>query len=229
VARARAHFDAGNAHYAAARYKEAIQEFQAGYALVPRSSFLVNLGQAYRKLGDLDRAKESYVAYLRSLPEDSPLRDQALRVLAEIEVQRQARGARVQPAEPPPPAPPVFVRKSAPTPAEPPSRAGRWVGVGLIAAGVGLAGAGLVFELRAKAASDELSDLDHRGGVYDPEKDRIGRRDETLGAVLLGAGGLATAAGVTVFLIFGPSDAPMALLPSLAPGGARGLMLKGSF
>ena len=204
VEQARAHFDAGNQHYAAGRYLEAIREFQAGYALVPRPNFLVNLGQAYRKLGDLNRAKESYVAYVRALPQNSALRDQALQVLAEIEVQLQEQKGNtpapspeeLKPAPPPPAALPVVE-----LPARDTAGKTNYLAMGLAGAGVALAGTGLVFQLRAKSASDKLTSLDRQGDPFDPALERRGRRDQRIGIALLGAGGAALATAITLYLL----------------------------
>ena len=226
VEQARAHVEAGNQHYAAGRYLEAIREFQAGYALVPRPNFLVNLGQAYRKLGDLNRAKESYVAYVRALPQNSALRDQALQVLAEIEVQLQEQ----KPSTPSPPS--VEARPDAPviTPApaaDDPARetAGKtnYLAMGVAGAGLALAGTGLVFQLRAKSASDKLTSLDQQGQPFDPALEKRGRRDQRIGITLLGAGGAALATAITLYLL---SDTePEASSYALRPDGL-GLKLR---
>ena len=204
VEQARSHFEAGNQHYAAGRYAEAIRQFQMGYALVPRPNFLVNLGQAYRKLGDLNRAKESYVAYVRALPQNSALRDQALQVLAEIEVQLQEQKSSaptprpdestlVPPLATPPPAVDLPARDSA--------GKTNYLAMSLAGAGVALAGTGLVFQLRAKSASDKLTSLDRQGLPFDPALEKRGRRDQRIGIALMGAGGVALATAITLYLL----------------------------
>lgn len=206
VEQARTHFDAGNEHYAAGRFHEAIRHFQAGYALVPRPNFLVNLGQAFRQVGDLARAKEAYVSYVRALPEKSALRDQALQVLAEIEVQIHERQPATAAGGPSPlrDSPELAVAPPL-APLPPPAADGggnaRWIAVGVGAAGLALAGAGLAFELRAKSASDDLTALAERGLLFDPARERAGERDERIGIGLLAAGGAALAAGVLVFVL----------------------------
>jgi tetratricopeptide (TPR) repeat protein len=216
LAEARIHFEAGTDHYAAGRYDEAIRRFQAGYALVPRPNFLVNIGQSYRKLGNLVRAKEAYVAYVRALPEKSALRDQALQVLAEIEVQLQDQSGSSRPgtaitglhpeAQPtstailPPPAPPA-----------PPSKLGPWLGIGVGGAGLALVATGVGFQMRAKAASDSLASASRRGDPFDPAEERAGKRAEKIGNGLFAAGGAVMAAGLLLFLVIdaaaGPSTA----------------------
>jgi hypothetical protein len=108
VARARTHFQAGRALYDLGNYTDAIREFSAGYQLVPKPQFLINLGQSYRKLGDLERARDMYKRFLADTPPDDPDRGQAKLVLADIEKQIAARPP--QPiseskSPPPPPAP----------------------------------------------------------------------------------------------------------------------------
>jgi tetratricopeptide (TPR) repeat protein len=220
---ARAEFEAGNHFYAAGRFHDAIRHFQAGYALVPRPNFLVNLGQAYRKLGDLPRAKEAYVAYVRALPENSALRDQALQVLAEIEVQLQEQKGATGPsigAEPPS----VLDPATAPVPPLPPPpadtglRRGTVLALSLAGAGVALGGTGVFFQLRAKSASDELSRLNN-GGTYDPDLQERGRRDQRLGIGFMAAGGTAVVAALILYFVLDEPDGAARAAMSVGPAG----------
>ena len=97
-ARARAHYEVGLGMYHLGNYRDAAREFSAGYELSPRPQFLINLGQAYRKLQDLDRALEMFHKYLETAPADSPDRKQVRALIDEVERERAA-------APPPPPAP----------------------------------------------------------------------------------------------------------------------------
>jgi tetratricopeptide (TPR) repeat protein len=202
LAEAREHFDAGTRNYAAGRYEDAIKDFQAGYALVPRPNFLVNIGQAYRKLGNLERAKEAYLAYVRALPENSAWRDQAMQVLAEIEVQLQDRAARGGAAP--------AAATSRPTAAAPATKtelppaatpAGAWLGLGVAGAGLALVATGAVFQLRAKNASDSLAEASRMGQPFDPDREQVGKRSQRVGNGLLAAGGAVMAAGLLLFLV----------------------------
>jgi tetratricopeptide (TPR) repeat protein len=205
-AQARVHFDAGTDHYAAGRYEDAIRSFQAGYSLVPRPNFLVNIGQAYRKLGDLVRAKEAYVAYVRALPENSAIRDQALQVLAEIEVQLhdgKPSPTRTELApgwdqNPPAVRPPALV---SPPPASPSSRTAAWLGLGFGGAGLALVATGVGFQMRAKSASDSLADASRQGQSFDASEERAGKRAEKIGNGMFFAGGAVMAAGLLIFLV----------------------------
>src|SRR3954467_11063977 len=68
VASARTHFEAGRALYQLGNYNDALREFAAGYELAPRPQFLLNLGQCYRELDDLQHAREMYQRYLHDAP-----------------------------------------------------------------------------------------------------------------------------------------------------------------
>ena len=220
VEQARAHFEAGNQHYAAGRYLESIREFQAGYALVPRPNFLVNLGQAYRKLGDLNRAKESYVAYVRALPQNSALRDQALQVLAEIEVQllqEQKPGTSGPPLdEPRVDAPVITPTPAADLPARETAGKTNYLAMSVAGAGLALAGTGLVFQLRAKNASDKLTSLGP-DEPFDPALEKRGQRDQRIGIALLATGGAALATAIVLYLV-ADSEAESSSY-SIRPGG----------
>lgn len=98
---ARAHFAAGQDEYARGRWREALREFEAGYALSPRPEFLINFAQAHRKLGEYDAAARECRRYLATSPPPG-LAAQAQRLLEQIEDERAH-------APPPPPA-------TAPTP-----------------------------------------------------------------------------------------------------------------
>lgn len=97
-ARAQARFAAGTVLYQAGDYRGAIVEFEAGYEIAPRPAFLVNIGQAWRKLGDRAAALEAFRRYLAVAPPKDPERP-AVQELAD-ELTRELR-----PPPPPPPSP----------------------------------------------------------------------------------------------------------------------------
>lgn len=88
--RARAHYEVGLGMYHLGNYRDAVREFTAGYDLSPRPEFLINLGQAYRKLNELDRAQEMFRKYLARAPADAPDRVQVRGLLAEVDAERAA-------------------------------------------------------------------------------------------------------------------------------------------
>lgn len=97
--RAKNHYMAGNALFKLGNYTDAVREFAAGYSLVPKPYFLYNLGQCYRKLGDLRKAREMYAKFVDQIPETDPDRDGAKRIVVELDEQI----AKLPPEKAPPP------------------------------------------------------------------------------------------------------------------------------
>lgn len=114
---ARSHFVAGEEEYARGRWREALHEFQLGYALSPRPEFLINFAQVYRKLGDYDAAARECQRYLATAP-PSALAAQAERLLAQIEQQQaSARATTTTTTAPPMTASPAAALPAANAPA----------------------------------------------------------------------------------------------------------------
>ena len=106
---ARQHYKRGEEAFNAARYEEAYREFQAGYALVPRPAFLVNMAAAERKRGELRNARALYKKYLLVDP-DTNLRAEVENVIQEIDsaiTAEEAAAARAAAAVAPPPGDPT--------------------------------------------------------------------------------------------------------------------------
>jgi tetratricopeptide (TPR) repeat protein len=103
--RARARAEAGRTLYRAGMYREAIREFTAGYELAALPAFLINVGQCYRQLGDLENARGMFEKFLIEAPGDAPERPMVKRLLDTITLQlREQREASPAPvAQPPPP------------------------------------------------------------------------------------------------------------------------------
>ncbi|MGZ3408047.1 MAG: tetratricopeptide repeat protein, partial [Polyangia bacterium] len=95
---ARSHFVAGEEEYARGRWREALHEFQLGYALSPRPEFLINFAQVYRKLGDYDAAARECQRYLATAP-PSELAAQAERLYEQIK-EEQAKTPPPKPVAP---------------------------------------------------------------------------------------------------------------------------------
>src|SRR6478672_7342899 len=81
--RARAHYEIGLGLYRLGDYHAALKEFAAGYELARKPGFLLNLGQTYRKLGELREARDMYRQFLAEVHIDDPARPQAQKMLAE--------------------------------------------------------------------------------------------------------------------------------------------------
>jgi tetratricopeptide (TPR) repeat protein len=117
VKRAREHHKRGVAAFEAGRYEEALREWEAGYKLSPRPLFLLNMGHAERRRGELGNARSLYKRYLLTEPE-TKLRGEVEAVIKEID--SALEDGRTLPATPAaetltPPAP------ETPAPASPPS------------------------------------------------------------------------------------------------------------
>jgi tetratricopeptide (TPR) repeat protein len=67
-ATARRAFERGSRLYQQARYAEAAAAFEEAYRAVPNAVVLYNLGQCYERLGELEKALNSYREYLRLVP-----------------------------------------------------------------------------------------------------------------------------------------------------------------
>jgi tetratricopeptide (TPR) repeat protein len=128
---AQAHYARAQAAYDRGDYEEAAREFNAAYALVPRAELLFNLGQTYRALGKLAKARDFWTEYLeRAVPHD-PYRPTVQKMIAEVS--RQIEEEQRKPAPPAEATPPPLV---APPPVEktPPLAEAAPRGTGLAAA-----------------------------------------------------------------------------------------------
>ncbi len=81
---ARRHFKLGEQHFAAARYPEALREYQAGYATASLPGFLVNIGQCHRRMGDLPQARAAFQQFIVAAPA-SPHRSEVEALIGEID------------------------------------------------------------------------------------------------------------------------------------------------
>jgi hypothetical protein len=102
VERARAHFEAGEGLYRLGEYQGAVAQFAAGFDLVPRVEFLLNLGQCYRQLHDVVRAQEMLRRFLAAAPPTHPRRADVEALLRELEAAPSTAPARATaPVAPP--------------------------------------------------------------------------------------------------------------------------------
>jgi tetratricopeptide (TPR) repeat protein len=85
VARARAHYEAGRALHSLGNYRDALREFASGYELDPRPGFLLNMGQTYRRLEQLDEARTMFRRFLDATPAEDPEHVEVVGILAELE------------------------------------------------------------------------------------------------------------------------------------------------
>lgn len=129
----------GNAAYNLGQWEESCRHYARAYRLVEHADLLFNIGQCSRKSGDLGRALDAYKAYLRTSPEDASNREQALRIIAELNTQIAA--ARLMNSADRKEAPEGAVGTPSPAaPRAPPSkpvykRWWFWTGVGVVVVG----------------------------------------------------------------------------------------------
>ena len=105
VARAREHYETGRRLYEVGEYRKALAEFRAAHVVRPDPVFLYNSAQCQRQLGERDEALTLYRRYL-ALDPQSPVRDQVLKRIRELEA--------AAPEAPPAQAPPVPVPVAVP-------------------------------------------------------------------------------------------------------------------
>jgi tetratricopeptide (TPR) repeat protein len=113
---ARLHYNLGGVRYAAGDYRGAVREFEAGYRLLPLAKFLINIGQAYRKLGDLGAAREAFARFLVEAGPSDSYRREAQNMVADLDARLAAAPpaphAKVLADEPPHTAPTTTARPS---------------------------------------------------------------------------------------------------------------------
>ena len=122
VRQAREHYKTGEAAFKVGDFERARSEFEAGYALVPRPGFLLNMAHSDRRLGRLRSARALYKRYLLADPE-SKQRDEVLGLISKLDsaiadeekASAEARAAS-QPAPPPPPSAAPAAAAAAPAP-----------------------------------------------------------------------------------------------------------------
>jgi hypothetical protein len=98
-ARAKEHFDRAEELYAAGEYELAIPEYRSAYCLLPNADPIYNIGQAYERLVDYERAVVWFEEYIRQLP---PERTDEIRVVGNRIAVLRRLTARIRVATDPP-------------------------------------------------------------------------------------------------------------------------------
>jgi tetratricopeptide (TPR) repeat protein len=129
--KAREHYLQGDAFYKLDRYANALQEYEQAYLAKPDPSFLYNIAQCHRLMGDKAEAIKFYRRYLKDAPTASN-REVAEKHIKDLAAARAApatppaaapAGAPIPPpaSAAPMPAPVVAAAMPAPRPAAPPA------------------------------------------------------------------------------------------------------------
>ncbi|HEX4462898.1 MAG TPA: hypothetical protein VIA18_33220 [Polyangia bacterium] len=108
---ARASFASGTSHYDLAEYRQALVDFKEAYRNIPDPTFLFNIAQCHRQLGENDDAIRFYRTYLSKVPQAANQRE----VRAMI-VKLEKLSAEQHAAAPPPTTPPVVAPVETPPP-----------------------------------------------------------------------------------------------------------------
>ncbi|HEY6879136.1 MAG TPA: tetratricopeptide repeat protein [Polyangiales bacterium] len=153
--RAHAHYLAGESHFAAERWADAVREFALAYQFSRRPEMLINLSRAHERAGELDAAVADLERLLREYPETN-YRLEAEQRIANMRAKRESTP--VPPVELP--APVIEAPAQTPPPVQSPPSAWppRWptVLVGSVALAAGVTS--LATGLRAHGIYQDLSD-----------------------------------------------------------------------
>ena len=134
--KARAHFQQGDTYFKLDKYANALQEFEQAYLAKQDASFLYNIAQCHRLMGNRVEAIRFYKRYVTDAPTaaNRPVAEKHIRDLEAARGAEELTGTHVTPVPmapaaapvetrmpPPQPAPPQNVALNAPPPSPPPS------------------------------------------------------------------------------------------------------------
>jgi tetratricopeptide (TPR) repeat protein len=83
----RDHYARGRALYLENKNEEALREFEAGFDLVPRSEFLINIGLCQLRLGHPREARDNFQKFLAAAPENHKQRKNVEQLLQKAEAE----------------------------------------------------------------------------------------------------------------------------------------------
>jgi tetratricopeptide (TPR) repeat protein len=220
---ARRHYDLGQRHFNLGEFDGAIDEFKQAYEISPVPGLLFNIAQAYRAKKDNERALYFYQTYLREEPQAS----ERPYVEQRIEELRASEDSRKQ------------VEAAAAHPQNGDNDVGRrrlrLAGVIVGGSGLAIAGASVIFGIRAAMAASDVTDalgmgMGPGGGHWTPElaaRWSEGQKYQTASWVLgaIGIGAVATG-GILYYL--GTREHPVSVSAAATAGGG-GLSIKSTF
>lgn len=225
-AKAKQAADAGIALFNKDDFAGAAAKFEEAYGLNHDPSYLFNIAQAYRHTGNCVRSADYYGRFLSAVPH--PPNEDKIRVWYASELQCAKERAANVPVEGPNQEPP----KQEPPKQEPPvvtHGGGRHRGLAIALGATSLVafGVGGFFAWDASYLSDQrasflagCSTSDHCSSAVVNDYDRRGSRAQTLAIVGFAAGGVALAAGVTLYLMAGSAESAPPVAITHVEGGA---------
>ncbi|MCB9745111.1 MAG: tetratricopeptide repeat protein [Alphaproteobacteria bacterium] len=216
-------FKSGRTLYEEGRYEEAIVDWEQSYRLSGQPVLLFNIGNAYERLGDYDKAIAALTGYAETTSGDE--RKSIERRIESLTERRDELAAQAAPPDPTPLPDPTPVPDPTPAtvePSRPPIAPIALMGVGVAGLGTGVA-----FGLGARGARADADALCVNGLCPDTAAEAIAtdRRSSVLADVGFIVGGVGLASGATLFLLSGRTSADDLSL-SVSPGA---LLLSGSF
>jgi tetratricopeptide (TPR) repeat protein len=118
------------------QYQHALELFGKLYAETVHPTYLRNIGRCYQKLGDVDRALETFRDYLHKVPNLPPReRAEIEEYMADLQARKRARGDDGGPPHlrAPPPEQGAALTAAAPAPETRSSHVWLWAGLGAVA------------------------------------------------------------------------------------------------
>jgi tetratricopeptide (TPR) repeat protein len=240
---AESHYNKGMTAYNLGHFQEAIEEFEKAYEIRSEPIFLYNIAQSHRQNGNPQRAIFFYRRYVDADPNSKKRPEVEKRIAdmqSELNAQKEREAATVAPpppaVTPQPVAPqpsPVFTQPmpvaNRPTEMADSSR-GRGLRIGgIVAAGVGVAGAvtGVVLVMHGNSLHDESIAA---GSQFDSAKYDSAKTFRTMGWVAVGVGAAAVATGVTLYILGSrDSSEPSVSVAPVVALGTGGAVLFGRF
>jgi tetratricopeptide (TPR) repeat protein len=197
VEQARLHFERAQQYELLEDWERAALEYRRAYEHYAAPEFLFNIGEAYRLLGDPERAIRYYEAYLRVDPEGrgSAAARESIGELREELAADEASSAEEEGAATQ--GPDVPLRHQAPPDRlASGGRALRAVGFAGIGAGAAALATSVYFGQRASSISDEVS----AAPIFDPRRYEQGRAANRTMLITSGIGAVAVTAGVVAYV-----------------------------
>ena len=222
----------------AGEHEAAVDLYLEAYAIIPQPLLLSNVGSEYQQMKKPYEALKYFCKYIEADPTGNNVQyatAQARTIYIELGGVPSVEDKDVckpivkkQEPAPPPPNPVLTNPEPTPGPAPGPVDNGpkkptptlRYVGVGVAVVGAAVFGVGTYYGLQAKSISDEITN--HK--TTDPwpanikEREAEGKADEKKQIIFMVGGGLALAAGVTMFIVGAPkASAETSTSLSIAP------------
>jgi tetratricopeptide (TPR) repeat protein len=217
VTAAREHYAKGKAAQDAGEFETASEEYLAAYAASPQPLLLYNVAQVKRLSGANDEAIEYYEKYL-TLDPDGPGAANSREIVAELRAAKEQdkppiepllpeeEEARSLPIEPPGP-PDIVIPILEPKRKAPSGKTLKIMGISTAGLGVVAIGAGVIFGLKARSKSDEVSSYE---GRWDETKNQLfddGESAERLMLISTTVGAAAVITGGVLYYMGARKDA----------------------